>query len=88
MRVCFVDPKAFAALGVLAADPVLPTKPTADDLKKYRADLATQQADLNQLLCSVVSVVNHASAVHIFECIDGGANKDVLDVGRLPTTHP
>ena len=88
MRVCFVDPTTFAALGVLVSDPVLPPSPSAADLATYRADLATQQADLNQLLCSVVSVVDHGSAVHIYECIDQGEHKDRLDVGRLPTTHP
>lgn len=88
MRVCFMDPKTFAALGVLVADPVLPSDPDTTALQTYRDDLATQQADLNQLLCSVVSVVNHGSAVHIYECIDKGEHKDRLDVGRLPTTHP
>lgn len=88
MRVCFMDPKTFATLGVLVADPVLPANPTDAQLTQYRAALATQQADLNQLLCSVVSVVDHSSAVHIYECIDQGEHKDRLDVGRLPTTHP
>lgn len=86
MRVCFVDPATFAALGVLVADPTLPPGANAAALAQYRADLATQQADLNQLLCSVVSVVNHGSAVHIYECIDQGEHKDRLDAGRLPTT--
>jgi hypothetical protein len=86
MRVCFVDPEAFAALGVLVAAPTLPVDPKPADLAAYEADLATQQADLNQLLCSVVSVVDHGSAIHIFECIDKGEHKDRLDVGRLPTT--
>ncbi len=86
IRVCFVDPTAFAALGVLVAQPTLPPNPSAAALTQYQADLATQQADLNQLLCSVVSVVNHGSAVHIYECIDTGEHKDRLDVGRLPTT--
>lgn len=86
MRVCFVDPATFGALGVLVAQPTLPLNPTVADLTQYQADLATQQADLNQLLCSVVSVVNHGSAIHIYECIDQGEHKDRLDVGRLPTT--
>ncbi|GAA4717826.1 hypothetical protein [Nocardioides conyzicola] len=86
MRVCFVDPATFAALGVLTATPTLPSSPSTTDLDTYLADLSTRQADLNQLLCSVVSVVNHGSAIHIYECIDQGEHKDRLDVGRLPTT--
>jgi hypothetical protein len=86
MRVCFVDPKTFATLGVLTATPTLPPTPDKTDLATYLADLSTRQADLNQLLCSVVSVVNHGSAIHIYECIDQGEHKDRLDVGRLPTT--
>lgn len=86
MRVCFVDPQAFNTLGALVAEPTLPRDPSESELTQYRADLATQQADLNQLLCSVVSVVDHGSAVHIFECIDQGEHQDRLDVGRMPTT--
>jgi hypothetical protein len=86
MRTCFVDPEIFTTLSVLTAAPTLPVKATLADVSAYAADIATQQADLNALLCSVVSVVNHASAIHIYECVDEGRNIDRLGVGRLPTT--
>jgi hypothetical protein len=86
MRVCFIDPTIFTTLSVFAAAPTLPANPTSAQLASYAADVATQQADLNALLCSVVSVVNHGSAIHIYECIDEGRNIDRLGVGRLPTT--
>jgi hypothetical protein len=86
MRVCFIDPAVFATLGVFTAAPVLPASPTSDQLAAYAADLATQQADLNALLCSVVSVVSHGNAIHLYECIDEGRAIDRLDVGQLPTT--
>jgi hypothetical protein len=86
VRVCFVDPKTFAALGTLVANPMLPPGAGAAALKAYQDEVTTQQADLNALLCTVVSVVDHASGVHIFECIDEGRPIDRLDVGHLPTT--
>jgi hypothetical protein len=86
MRVCFVDMKILATLAVVGHPPVLPEKPTKTQLQTYAAEIATQQADLNGLLCSVVSVVNHESGVHVHECVDGGRDADRLGVGRLPTT--
>jgi hypothetical protein len=86
MRVCFVDPDDFAELAVLLVDPVLLPGANAAAREAYQADVVTQQADLNALLCSVVSVIDHASGVHIFECIDKGRPVDRLDVGHLPTT--
>jgi hypothetical protein len=86
MRVCFIDPAIFATLSVFAAAPVLAASPDSAQLAAYAAAIATQQADLNALLCSVVSVVSHGNAIHIYECIDEGRAIDRLDVGRLPTT--
>jgi len=85
MRVCFIDPAVFTDLAVLADPPVLPAGPTAAQLAAYTAAVATQQADLNALLCSIVSVVNHAGGVHLWECIDEGRSIDRLGVGHLPT---
>jgi len=85
LRVCFVDFAALSATGVFGLEPALPQSPSAKDLKRYLKDFATQQANLNGLLCSVVSVVSHSSGVHLYECIDAGRAIDRLDVGLLPT---
>lgn len=85
VRVCFVPTDLFATLGVFASPPQLPENPTAAQLAAYAAAVATRQADLNALLCSVVSVVSHDSGIHVYECIDEGRTVDRLDVGRLPT---
>ena len=65
--------------------PTLPDKPTKADIEAYAKAIAQQQKDLNALLCSVVSVVSHASGIHIHECIDEGRSIDRLGVGLLPT---
>lgn len=85
IRVCFVDPAVFDDLAVLASPPSLPDKPTATDVATYAEAVEQQQNDLNALLCSVVSVVSHSSAIHIYECIDEGRSTDRLGVGLLPT---
>jgi hypothetical protein len=85
MRVCFVDPAVFDDLAVLASPPTLPGQPTAADVTAYAAAVQQRQKDLNALLCSVVSVVSHGNAIHIYECIDQGRNIDRLGVGLLPT---
>ena len=86
MRTCFVDPVAFAAIPVFKNLPTLPANPTNAQVSAYATAVAARQADLNTLLCSVVSVVNHANGIHIYECIDEGRTIDRLDVGLLPTT--
>lgn len=88
MRTCFVTPEIFTTLLSLDDPSVLPEDPTPQQLADHVAALATQQADLNALLCSVVSVVGHAGAVHVYECIDVGRNVDRLDIGQLPTNPP
>lgn len=85
IRVCFTDPAVFTDLAVLASPAALPNTPTADEVKAYAMAVAQQQADLNALLCSVVSVVSHASGIHLYECIDAGRGIDRLGVGLLPT---
>ena len=85
LRVCFTDPAVFTDLAVLASPPTLPATPTADEVTAYAIAVQQQQADLNALLCSVVSVVSHASGIHLYECIDAGRGVDRLGVGLLPT---
>ncbi|WP_372700033.1 hypothetical protein [Arthrobacter sp. JSM 101049] len=85
VRVCFTDPEVFTALPVLAAPPLLPEDPSDDDVAAYATAIDRQQRDLNALLCSVVSVVSHASGIHLYECIDAGRGVDRLGVGQLPT---
>ena len=63
----------------------MPATPTADEVTAYAIAVQQQQADLNALLCSVVSVVSHASGIHLYECIDAGRGVDRLGVGLLPT---
>ena len=85
VRTCFVDPDAFTTLAALDDPPVLPENPSATDLAAYAGAVADAQADLNALLCSVVSEVTHAGGVHVGDCIDSGRAIDRLDIGRLPT---
>jgi hypothetical protein len=85
IRVCFVDP-ALLDLPAFASPPTLPPTPTQVQLAQYAQDVAARQAELNAVLCSVVSVVDHANGVHIHECLDEGRAIDRLGVGRLPTT--
>jgi hypothetical protein len=85
MRVCFTDPEVFEDLAVLASPPTLPDDPTPADVTAYATAVEQQQNDLNALLCSVVSVVSHASGIHLYQCIDAGRGVDRLGVGLLPT---
>jgi hypothetical protein len=85
MRVCFVAPDLFTTLAVFAGAPTLPETPTTAQVAAYAAEIVTKQADLNALLCSVVSVVSHDSGIHVYECIDEGRTIDRLGVGLLPT---
>ena len=41
-------------------------------------------ARVNDVLCSLVSFVDHANGIHIWECIDEGRPVDRLNVGQLP----
>ncbi len=83
LRCCFVDP---ALLDDLLPVGELPAPGAgAAELAAYAAALATRGRDLNALLCSVVSVVDHGPGVHLYECVDAGRTEDRLGVGRLPT---
>lgn len=85
LRVCFTAPDVFTTVPALADPPTLPGDPTDADLAAYAAAIATQQHELNALLCSVVSVVSHETGIHLYECIDAGRGVDRLGVGQLPT---
>jgi hypothetical protein len=50
---------------------------TASDIEAYRARV-------NLLLCSLVSFVDHAHGIRIWECVDEGRPVDRLNVGQLP----
>lgn len=92
VRVCWVAPD-FAAQtlrppdppepGTLAGDspydphdPVL--EPLADKEREYRIRA-------REVLANLVSRVDHALGIRVWECIDEGAIDDRLGVGRLPT---
>lgn len=84
MRVCWV--RGFTGLTAIPEPPgPLPLDATTAEEDAHRVALATHRADLRALLCSVVSVVDHETGIHIHECIDQGRTVDRLDVGLLPT---
>lgn len=70
MRVCWVRPD-------FTLDPVPGPGATATAVAAYRTRI-------RELLCSLVSFVDHANAIRIWECIDEGRPIDRLGVGRLP----
>jgi hypothetical protein len=70
LRVCWVTPD-------FTLEPVPgPGAPTAE--------VAAYRTRIRRLLCSLVSFVDHANGVRIWECIDEGRPIDRLGVGRLP----
>lgn len=85
LRICFTAPGVFATVPALADPPTLPEDPTDADLTSYATAIEACQRDLNALLCSVVSVVSHATGIHLYECIDAGRGVDRLGAGQLPT---
>lgn len=87
IRVCFVSTTLFADVGILVSPPILPDKATQAEVKKYASEISTHQADLNGLLCSMVSEVSHGNGLHIYQCADDGRGIDRLDVGMLPTDN-
>lgn len=85
LRVCFVPTDMFATFLFFAVPPTLPETPTTAQVEAYAGEIAAKQDVLNELLCSVVSVVSHDSGIHVYECIDEGRTIDRLGVGLLPT---
>ncbi len=83
MRVCFVLPSMFDDLNVFVDAPTLVPE---GDVGQYETDVLAHQASLAGLLCSVVSVIDHATGIHVFECGTQERPIDQLGVGRLP--HP
>jgi hypothetical protein len=70
MRVCWVRPD-------FTLDPVPGPGASTADVNAYRTRI-------RGLLCSLVSFIDHANGIHIWECIDDGRPIDRLGVGRLP----
>lgn len=70
LRVCWVRPG-------WNLDPVPGPGATPTEIDAYRSRV-------NTLLCSLVSFVDHANGIRIWECIDEGRPVDRLNVGQLP----
>jgi hypothetical protein len=49
-----------------------------------QADIDAYVKRVNGVLCSLVSFVDHANGIRIWECIDEGRPVDRLNVGQLP----
>jgi hypothetical protein len=48
------------------------------------ADVVAYRTKVRRLLCSLVSFVDHANGIRIWECVDEGRAIDRLGIGRLP----
>jgi hypothetical protein len=70
LRVCWVKPG-------WNLDPVPGAGASTDEIATFRNRV-------NDVLCSLVSFVDHANGIHIWECIDEGRPVDRLNVGQLP----
>ncbi len=84
VRVCFVSRGFLAGLTPYTAPAILPAGATAAQVTAYEAQVVSHMALLLDVLCDVVSVVDHAGAIHVYRC---GADERVVDqlgVGRLP----
>lgn len=75
VRVCWVKPDTF--------DLGTPPTPTSEP-----SEVAAWQGDVREILCGLVSFVDHGHAIRIWECINAGAAGDRLGVGSLPTDLP
>jgi hypothetical protein len=84
VRVCFVSRGFLAGLTPYTSPAVLAAGATAAQVTAYEAQVVSHMAFLLDVLCDVVSVVDHAGAIHVYRC---GADERVVDqlgVGRLP----
>ena len=63
---------------------MLPTPPKSD---AGPVAVATWQQQMRDLLCSVVSEVDHGVGIRIGQCADEGRPQDRLDVGQIPASH-
>lgn len=78
LRVCWVR-QGFTL------DPVPGPRPTdTADLAVWESNVVEFRERIRDLLCSLVSFIDHASGVRIYECIDEGGAADRLGVARLP----
>ena len=78
VRVCWVDPGKFS----------LPPAPGPD---ANVSTVTAWQQQMRTILCSLVSLVDHAHAIRIWTCAGQGEAQDQLGVGALPgggTTQP
>src|SRR6266496_5018153 len=71
VRVCWVRLDAFD----LGNPPTPGSPPDA---------VAAWQRHVRDVLCSLVSFVDHAHGIRVWECVDAGAAQDRLGVGALP----
>jgi hypothetical protein len=46
--------------------------------------VAAWQQHVRDVLCGLVSFVDHAHGIRVWECVDAGAAQDRLGVGALP----
>lgn len=76
VRVCWTKPGAADEYADLVRDAPAPGASPAE--------VAAWTALVRRVLCSLVSFVDHANGVRIWECVDDGEGKDRLGVGRLP----
>ncbi|KRB37863.1 hypothetical protein [Microbacterium sp. Root180] len=84
VRVCFVSRGFLAGLTPYTAPAILPTGASAAQLAAYEAQVISHMATLLDVLCDVVSVVDHAGAIHVYRCGADEGVTDQLGVGRLP----
>ena len=70
MRVCWVEP-GFDAIDFPAEG-------------ASAADIAAHRDQVRDLLCSLVSFIDHGVAIHVRECLSDGDTFDRLGLGRLP----
>lgn len=70
VRVCWARPD-------FSLDPVPGAEAPSAEVEAYRARV-------RELLCSLVSFIDHANGIRIWECVDAGRSIDRLGVGKLP----